>query len=184
MPLAWDSRAAALFARLPLFSAIRPAMPPARRRPGDMRDRWRRAAGVDRTPLIEAYLREEIARILRLDPLSLEDTAPLATFGLDSLTGMELRDRVTADLAVAIPMTTFVRGPSLRELAAAIGIELRTAEEGNARDSTDGDAVPNAGAIAPDLVPRVDDLSEAEIDSLLADLMSNPSNRPSSGEAP
>jgi acyl carrier protein len=137
-----------------------------------------------RTPLIEAYLREEIARILRLDPLSLEDTAPLATFGLDSLTGMELRDRVTADLAVAIPMTTFVRGPSLRELAAAIGIELRTAEEGSARDSTDGDAVPNAGAVAPDLVPRVDDLSEAEIDSLLADLMSNPSNRPSSGEAP
>jgi acyl transferase domain-containing protein/acyl carrier protein len=179
MPLAWGSRGADLYARLPLFNAIRPATARARRPPGRIRDEWRRSEPNRQDLLVEEYLREEVGRILRLEPTTLDAAAPLATFGLDSLTGMELRDHITTDLDVTVPMTTFVQGPSVRELARAIGALLVSAEADRSGSAVTLDHPDGSH----DLLARVDELSEGEIDSLLTNLMSE-SNRLNPGEHP
>jgi len=65
---------------------------------------------------VEAYLRAPIAEVLGLPSESLEADEPLSHLGLDSLMALDLSNRIETDLGVAIPMATFLRGPSIAQL--------------------------------------------------------------------
>jgi acyl carrier protein len=56
--------------------------------------RLRQAAGPQRLELLEQLVRVEIAAVLRLGATTIAPDAPLTTFGLDSLMGLELRNRL------------------------------------------------------------------------------------------
>jgi myxalamid-type polyketide synthase MxaE and MxaD len=106
----------------PFFERLRPAAPariaaaPPRREPagdGLSRSRLLAAPPTDRSGLLEDYLRRQVARVLRL-PLARVDAAePLVRLGLDSLMGVELRNRLDVDLQVAVPVGNFLRGDSI-----------------------------------------------------------------------
>ncbi len=66
---------------------------------------------------LEAYLALEVARVLQRDRAQVERDRPLTMLGLDSLTGMVLKNRVEADLSLNLPMTSLAAGPTISELA-------------------------------------------------------------------
>ncbi|WP_394823177.1 SDR family NAD(P)-dependent oxidoreductase [Pendulispora albinea] len=94
-----------------------------------LREAVRAASGIDaRRELIETHLREQIARTLRVAPSKLEVAHPLKGKGIDSLMAMELKNRIEAELGVALPVVKFLAGPSVAELAADL-LERFAAED-------------------------------------------------------
>nr|AQW44890.1 polyketide synthase [Corallococcus coralloides] len=65
---------------------------------------------------IEQLVREQMARVLRLDSSRIDREAPLQSFGLDSLMGLELRNRLEAALGVPLPASLMWKHPTLTAL--------------------------------------------------------------------
>ncbi|WP_437819688.1 amino acid adenylation domain-containing protein [Sorangium sp. So ce1078] len=65
-------------------------------------------------------LRSTLAHALRLDAGQLGDDVPVSRFGLDSLAAVELQHAFQARTGRAIPLTSILRGGSLRELTREI----------------------------------------------------------------
>lgn len=71
---------------------------------------------VDR---LRDYFARELARIMAVDPASLDLTQPLTMLGLDSLMAIELKNNLEGRLAISLPMARFLEGPSVTSLAEA-----------------------------------------------------------------
>lgn len=76
-----------------------------------------RAEPQERRQLLEFYLHEQVARILRMPASKLDVQQPLSNLGLDSLMGIELKNQVENNLELLIPMTKLLEGPSIAQLA-------------------------------------------------------------------
>jgi hypothetical protein len=176
MPFVRSAQLAEAFARIPVLRDLAPdfggdpsSTPPARRSSGDVRSSWRAAAGGERDRVLTSYLRGEIGAIVRVPAERVDERAPLAALGLDSLMGLELRDRIAADLAVNVPMATFVQAPSVLDLVEYLMTEL-------AADEALGSGPLATPSVGGDLLARVDDLSDQEVESLLAQFGSDASD--------
>ncbi|HEU4410058.1 MAG TPA: beta-ketoacyl reductase, partial [Polyangiaceae bacterium] len=66
---------------------------------------------------LERHVTEVVARVLRLDPARLEPDTTFGSLGLDSLMGLEIRNRLEAALALKLPATLLWTYPSVRALA-------------------------------------------------------------------
>lgn len=88
-----------------------------------------------RTTLVQEYIRQELARIIGIEPGNLETDQPLSTFGLDSLLALELKNNLEGRLDFTLPMAKLMEGPSIASLA-AVTAELVAAD--GASDSADG----------------------------------------------
>lgn len=80
-------------------------------------------AGLDTPSQIQAvtgYLNGHIAKVLGHTALNLDAYQPLNRLGIDSLMSVELRNRISADLGVVIPVTTFLKGITFEQLIAQI----------------------------------------------------------------
>ena len=67
---------------------------------------------------IDDLLRAEVARVLRVDPARLHRHTDLLTLGLDSLTGLELRNRLELRLGLPLRAAIAWTHPRLGDLAA------------------------------------------------------------------
>jgi NADPH:quinone reductase-like Zn-dependent oxidoreductase/thioesterase domain-containing protein/NADP-dependent 3-hydroxy acid dehydrogenase YdfG/acyl carrier protein len=76
------------------------------------------ADGTTRQSLVQEYIRQELARIMGIEPTSLETNQPLSTFGLDSLLALELKNNLEGRLDFTLPMAKLMEGPSIESLAA------------------------------------------------------------------
>jgi amino acid adenylation domain-containing protein len=79
-------------------------------------------------PLLESYLQELVARVLKIAPSCVNSEQSLTTLGLDSLKVFELKNRLEVDLEVAVSVTDFFEGFSIVELATKILAQLIRAE--------------------------------------------------------
>lgn len=84
------------------------------------------ADDASRNLLVQEYIRQELARIIGVDPSGLETDQPLSTFGLDSLLALELKNNLESRLDFTLPMAKLMEGPSIASLA-TITAELVTA---------------------------------------------------------
>ena len=75
------------------------------------------ANDATRTSLVQEYIRQELARIIGVDPSGLETDQPLSTFGLDSLLALELKNNLEGRLDFTLPMAKLMEGPSIASLA-------------------------------------------------------------------
>jgi NADPH:quinone reductase-like Zn-dependent oxidoreductase len=82
----------------------------------DLRD----AAPAARPGMVETYLRAEAARVLGFRAERLDTALPLASFGFDSLMAVQLKNRIEIDLRAALPMTDFLQGSSVGQLAVTL----------------------------------------------------------------
>jgi phthiocerol/phenolphthiocerol synthesis type-I polyketide synthase C len=88
-------------------------------------------ADVDKQrALLEDYLRQQIARALRLPLSRVDASTDLNSLGFDSLMALELRNRLEDDLDVTLPATMAWRYPTITTLAEYVaekmGIALKT----------------------------------------------------------
>jgi malonyl CoA-acyl carrier protein transacylase len=74
--------------------------------------------------LLITYLGEQIAKVLGITQSALNIDEPLNTMGLDSLMGVELRNRLRAELEIDIPVTKFLGGMNIVSLTELIGEQL------------------------------------------------------------
>jgi myxalamid-type polyketide synthase MxaB len=128
------------------------------------------AAPAERAQLLQSYVTEQVARVLGLSPSQLDIQQPLTNLGLDSLMAVELKNRISADLGVNVPMVKFLQGFSVAQAASQL-LEQLTAD------------VNNPSAIRPmarehendhsdkTLLANIDELSDEQVNSMLADML-------------
>ena len=66
---------------------------------------------------LEAVVREQLARVLQCPPDAIVAHAPFSTLGLESLTGLELRNRIEAETGLRLPATLIWTRGNLAALA-------------------------------------------------------------------
>jgi amino acid adenylation domain-containing protein len=106
----------------------------------------RRTAPDARQPLLEAHLRQRVARVLGTSPDRVEVERPLPELGLDSLLAVELLTAVRLDLGVQLPVVKLLQGTSTRGLAGLVLAQL-------ALDGADAAASP----VSPEPTPASSD---------------------------
>ncbi|MCA0354201.1 MAG: type I polyketide synthase [Chloroflexi bacterium] len=110
-----------------------------------------------RKGLLEAHLRDQIAKVLHLAPEKIGNRTPLGSLGFDSLLALEFRNRLEASLSVALAGTLIWGFPTINalvpHLAEKMGLPLQ---------ATQPEAVPLQGAPSD---------SPAQAEQVEADLM-------------
>ncbi|MFP2958448.1 SDR family NAD(P)-dependent oxidoreductase [Myxococcus sp. 1LA] len=84
----------------------------------------RTATPRDGRVALEKFVREQLGRVLRLDSARIDAEAPLQGFGLDSLMGLELRNRLASGLGLTLPASLIWKHPTLDALCAHLQSEV------------------------------------------------------------
>ncbi len=78
-----------------------------------------------RRALLEDHIREQIARVLKLEAARIDSHKPLRTMGLDSLMTLELRNRLEASLGLTLSATLAWNYPTISALAPYLAERMR-----------------------------------------------------------
>jgi acyl transferase domain-containing protein/acyl carrier protein len=106
-------------------------------------------AGRRRRKMLEEYLQQQVAHVLKMAPSRVDVQKPLRTMGLDSLMGLELRNRLEAGTGASLPATLIWNYPTVSLLAPQVAARMGIALEGASEAPADGAspvAGPSAGA--------------------------------------
>ena len=126
------------------------------------------AAGTEaeRLQLLRDFLVEQLAETLNTLPSTIETDASFRSLGLDSLTGLELRNRLETRSGLGLSATIVWNYPSVDRLAEFLDGKLREDEEPEA------EAPPQEETDEPDLEALLEELesvSDEEAGRLLAE---------------
>jgi len=99
---------------------------------GRFRGELANAAPAARPAMLNRFLAEQVAKVLKIEPDGIEAERPLSDLGLDSLTSFELKNRIEAELALNLPVGRFLQRPTLAGLATAILEALDSKQQGDA----------------------------------------------------
>ncbi len=140
-------------ARWPYFGNLVAELPA--REQGGLLETLRAALPHERRTLLLDVVIGELAKVLRQDPKQLPPDVPFAELGVDSLMGVELRNRIQAETTVNLPSTTIWTYPSPSKLAEylASALELEIHE-------------PTSEATATEESPTAE-LDDEEVEALL-----------------
>jgi NADPH:quinone reductase-like Zn-dependent oxidoreductase/acyl carrier protein len=131
-------------------------------------DRIAAASGAGRVAIVEAFLRAQASEVLRIPEAKLDVESPLTNLGMDSLMGLELRNRIEAGLGISVPATLLWTYPTVRALAAQL-LPDDAAAAGEAAPEPPPDAQVTAQASAEAAAEAVaSDVREMNTDALLA----------------
>ncbi len=84
------------------------------------------AKGADRLRLLQSFLTQQIARVLKVDAGRIEPSRPLNELGLDSLTSFQLKNRIESEIGIALRVDKFLQKPTVDSLAQTIAEVLDT----------------------------------------------------------
>jgi acyl transferase domain-containing protein/acyl carrier protein len=140
-----------------------PSAHPAAAPAGALRREILALAGPARLERLTAYLGGQVAAALHLDAAQLDLDHRTNRLGMDSLTVIELRNRLKADLGVDLPAVTLFDYPAVRQLAVLVAERLG--------DPPAGPAEPLSAAPPPAAAVAVDQLSDAEVEAMLRQLL-------------
>ena len=116
----------------------------------------------ERAAKMEKYLGERLAGVLRLDATKISRLTTFGTMGLDSLMGLELRNRMESDLNVRLSATLLFTYPTLSSLAAQL-LE-RVGIEGGDATAPEAPIGDGDGEVGPE---ALDTLTDDEAEALL-----------------
>ncbi|HEU4535168.1 MAG TPA: beta-ketoacyl reductase, partial [Polyangiaceae bacterium] len=137
---------------------------------GELARVLREGSPDERRARLGRHVTEVVARVLRLDPARLEGGLPFGSLGLDSLMGLEIRNRLEAGLALKLPATLLWTYPSVDAVTAYLGTRLAPPEpEAVADIETPPAPTEPAGADISVALLEQTVLSRDEADRLLAE---------------
>src|SRR5215213_3434465 len=84
------------------------------------------------TQAVELWLRAQVASKLNIDLQQVDVSQPLTRYGLDSLAAIELAHRIENNFDIAVPLTAFLEGTSIAELATRV-VEQEQVNSGERR---------------------------------------------------
>lgn len=114
---------------------------------------------------VQEHVRQQVATVLKMSPVSIDARKPLGMLGLDSLLGLEVIRRLSSSTGVKIPATAVFNHPTVAALAAELGRRLGVETE---------TAAPPVNGVPPVARINVSGLSEDE--ALLALMAGSGSN--------
>jgi NADP-dependent 3-hydroxy acid dehydrogenase YdfG/aryl carrier-like protein len=121
----------------------------------------------ERLALIEQFVHDQIIRVLGHSSFqSLNINQSLMEFGLDSLMMIELKNWVEKNLAVDVPLSCFFEAASIGQLAVQIFERFDTIAA-SGRPQNELAVAASSSQKAGELLKNLDQLSNAEVDSLL-----------------
>ena len=119
-PLQWPHFLAGRTRATPFFSAFAVSTPTSAQPQGeaDVATRWQAATEQERRTILLEHLRNQIGKILgQREATALQRTTGFFEVGMDSLTSIELRNRLQNSLGCVLPMTLAFDYPTLDRLA-------------------------------------------------------------------
>lgn len=122
-------------------------------------DSLRQLPAEERFSIVELMLAQQVAQTLRIPAERIDLKRPLTEMGIDSLMTVELQIAINMTFGIELSALELTRGFSISELTAPLMERMGLTDAGAGGQGTDN----AAGA-----EPNVDDLSEAELDALLA----------------
>ena len=141
---------------------------------GSLAARLRAVPATERLNLMQSFIAAQIAGVFGVAESQIERDTPLTQMGLDSLMALELKNRVEKEAGIALPMNEILNGPSLTQLASVV---LKHIDGSPTNSEPQADQIqptePTVVAPADELLARLDELPEDEIDRLLAQLESS-----------
>jgi myxalamid-type polyketide synthase MxaE and MxaD len=142
--------------------------------PGDKRASILDADPAQHAQLLQSYFSEQVARVLGLSTSQLDIQQPLTNLGLDSLMAVELKNRISADLGINVPMVKFLQGFSVAQAGTQL-LDQLTAQSEGASDLRPSVLTParerDSDAIDEDLLSNLDRLSDEQVNSMLTDML-------------
>ncbi len=137
---------------------------------GSILPRVQAAAPAEREGLMVSYLSEQLAGVLRVPVDRLDTGQPLTALGLDSLMAIELKNRIERELQIRIPIVTFLQGPTITQFAGQVLEQVAVSPV--AEPALAGASVGKGQAAdAEQLLSQLDQLSDREVDALLAQML-------------
>jgi acyl transferase domain-containing protein/acyl carrier protein len=136
-----------------------------------------------RRKLLDALIRDKIARVLGTTLDRLDSDRPLLQLGVDSLMAVELRNWIEGELHVNLPISELMSSPSITGLATVVAERFARSDDdattpvpsdtGTVRQEVNGHkpARPEFEVASEDLLDHLDALSGVEVDTLLASLL-------------
>jgi acyl carrier protein len=89
-----------------------------------------RNAEVDqRQALLTSHVREQVGQVMRLDPDAIDLATPLGSLGLDSLMGLEIRNRLERSLGLTLSAALVWTYPTIAALASFLADALALSAE-------------------------------------------------------
>ncbi|MHB1426224.1 MAG: SDR family NAD(P)-dependent oxidoreductase, partial [Gemmataceae bacterium] len=119
------------------------------------------ASGADRNQL-EKLIRDKVARILGTSPDRLDGNKPLLSLGIDSLMAVELRNWIEQELRISVTIMGLMRGSSLSALTELLFSTIR--------DPQPAIGI-NGQRTAEDLLTKIDELPNEDVDAMLTALL-------------
>jgi myxalamid-type polyketide synthase MxaE and MxaD len=109
--------------------------------------------------MLTAHLQDELAKVMRLGGARIDPSAPLGDLGMDSLMGLEIRNRLEASLGLTLSATLAWTYPTIDaltgHLAQMMDLALEPADAESAPDALEREA------------QRIADLNDEEMEALL-----------------
>jgi acyl carrier protein len=155
------SRMADVYKRLPLFRALAPTGRQPEQR--TFRDRLNAAPAARRRGMLDTFVRESVAAVLGVEARELTDRrAGFSSLGMDSLSTLDLRNRLQTGLRESLPAALAFHYPNLETLTGFLATGLIENFDTPVETTTPPAAPPLAAA-----------LSRSDLDTLLADRMAS-----------
>ncbi|MCF7789682.1 MAG: thioester reductase domain-containing protein [Prosthecobacter sp.] len=137
-----------------------------------LRDAVLSAAPADQLGILDTFLREQVAKILRTSPAKIDSKRPLNEIGIDSLMAVELIHQIESQTGIAIPTGQLMGGaPNVLKLAEILlnmmnggkGETTATAQETAALAPAENDMVQDADLASWDIPFALGKVAEAQI---------------------
>jgi acyl carrier protein len=123
---------------------------------------------------LHTRVRDKVARVLGTSPERLDDDKPLLNLGIDSLMAVELRNWIEQELRINVPIMELMRSPSLARLTDLL---FEQCANGSANGVSHEETEVAAEPPAEDLLAKIAELSDEDVDALLMSLLDKSGDR-------
>ncbi len=123
------------------------------------------ANAIEKVDILESHVRSLLEQILKLPSERIERDAPFSSLGMDSLMGLELRNRLTRSLGIDLPNTLIFAYPTLSALMDHL-VERLSPEEPTVETNAD-ELLEESNHLAADVESAGEDDVESRLQAKL-----------------